>query len=74
MNPKQLLFIYVLCILVLSCNNESKPINDKTDSAAKNESPVYPFTAKSSLNWQPGDEKNAALVLNCLKKYVDGDI
>jgi hypothetical protein len=26
------------------------------------------------LNWQPGDEKNAVIVLNSLKKYVDGDI
>ena len=35
---------------------------------------IYPFTPKYSLNWQPGDEKNALVVLNCLKHYVDGDI
>jgi len=26
------------------------------------------------LNWQPGDEKNALIVLNCLKNYVSGDM
>ena len=46
----------------------------KTDSAVTKEQLSYPFTAKYSINWRPGDEKNALLVLNCLKKYVDGDI
>jgi hypothetical protein len=34
MSLKQFLLINVLCVSILSCNNESKPINDKTDSAA----------------------------------------
>jgi hypothetical protein len=59
---------------LLGCNNESKPIVTKTDSVVMKETPVYPFTARSSLNWQPGDENNAMIVLNCLKKYVSGDI
>jgi hypothetical protein len=74
MTLKQFLLKSILCISLLGCNNGSKPIDDKTDSAVKTETPVYPFTAKSSSNWRPGDEKNAVLVLNCLKKYVNGDI
>ncbi|HEY4935035.1 MAG TPA: hypothetical protein VII44_00565 [Puia sp.] len=71
---KQFLPVNLLFVSLLSCNNESKPVSGGTDSVAKKETPAYPFTAKSFLNWQPGDEKNAVLVLNCLKKYVEGDI
>ena len=63
-----------LSIVFLSCNNESKPAEAKTDSTAKKETYDYPFTAKYSLNWQPGDEKNAVMVLNSFKKYIDGDV
>jgi hypothetical protein len=71
---KQLLPV-MLHVFLLSCNdNKSKSAIDKTDSTAVKEPPVYPFTASYSLKFQPGDEKNALLVLNCLKKYVDGDI
>jgi hypothetical protein len=73
-----LIFIF-LCILFVGCNSETKPAAAKTDSTAndntaKKETLVYPYTAKYSLNWQPGDEKNAVLVLNSFKKYVDGDV
>jgi hypothetical protein len=72
---KQTLFLATLCtVLILSCNSESKPATVKTDSAVAKEPIVYPFTPKYSLNWQPGDEKNALIVLNCLKHYVDGDM
>jgi hypothetical protein len=54
--------------MLYSCNNETKT------AAAKKDSLNFPFTAKYSINWQPGDERNALLVLNCLKKYVAGDI
>jgi hypothetical protein len=59
---------------LFSCHNETTTIQNKTASSAMRSTPVYPFTAKSSLNWRPGDENNAALVLDCLKKYVNGDI
>lgn len=68
-----LLFIF-LCIVIFSCNNGPKPAEIKTDNSVKKDTFNYPFTAKYSLNWQPGDEKNAVLVLDCLKKYVEGDI
>jgi hypothetical protein len=45
----------------------------KTDTITKAKL-NYPFVPKYSIDWQPGDEKNALLVLNCLKKYVDGDV
>jgi hypothetical protein len=57
--------------LLFSC--ESKSTNDQTgaDTTTKLN---YPFKAKYSLNWQKGDEKNALIVLTCLKKYVAGDV
>jgi len=71
---KQFLLAGMLLISILSCSNDSKPVDDKIDSLAKKETLTYPYTAKYSLKRQPGDEKNALLVLNCLKKYVEGDI
>jgi hypothetical protein len=71
---KQFMIFIVTCFGFLSCNTEPKPDTSKTDSAVVKEAIVYPFTPKYSLNWQPGDERNALLVLNCLKNYVAGDI
>jgi hypothetical protein len=70
---KQILLPAILCaFLILSCNTEQAPAVVKSDSTR--EVIQYPFTPNYSLNWQPGDEKNALLVLNCLKHYVDGDM
>src|SRR4029078_3999219 len=71
---KQFLLAGMLLISILSCSNDSKPVDDKIDSLAKKETLTYPYTAKYSLKRQPGYEKNALLVLNCLKKYVEGYI
>ena len=72
---KQTLFLAGLISFVLfSCQSESKPAPVKSDSAVAKGSIVYPFTPKYSINWRPGDEKNALIVLNCLKHYVDGDM
>ncbi len=71
---KQFLFLILSCLLIFSCNNQPKTEDVKTDSAAKKEPLIYPYTAKYSLNWQPGDEKYAVLVLNAFKKYTDGDV
>jgi hypothetical protein len=70
---KQLLPAMIV-VFLFSCNNESKPSNDKNEGSANKDSLAYPFAASYSLKWQPGDEKNALLVLNCLKKYIAGDI
>ena len=71
---KQFLFMILSCIVLVSCNNQAKQDEVKTDSTAKKEPLVYPYTAKYSLNWQPGDEKYAVLALNTMKKYTDGDV
>jgi hypothetical protein len=69
---KQPILAYLLlCTLFCAC--KSKPA---TTGQAKNDTAklTYPFTPKYSINWQPGDEKNAVIVLNCLKKYIAGDV
>jgi hypothetical protein len=72
---KQTLFLISLfSILLISCQSESKPAIAKSDSSSVKESITYPFTPKYSINWRPGDEKNAVIVLNCLKHYIDGDM
>jgi hypothetical protein len=71
---KQTIFFFIACAFFFRCSDNSKQAGAKTDSTAVKEQLAYPFTPKYSINWQPGDEKNAVLVLNCLKKYVDGDI
>jgi hypothetical protein len=71
MTMKQSLLPLILCIALFSCKNKSNTEQGKTDTTAKLS---YPFTPKYSINWQPGNEKNALIVLNCLKKYVAGDV
>src|SRR5687768_6394625 len=63
------------CLVFLGCSsNETKQEEAKTEDKPEKEALVYPYTAKSSLNWVPGDEKNAVLVLEAFKKYHDGDV
>jgi len=69
-----LLLAGISAILLLSCHSVTNPAPDKSDSTTAKEPMAYPFTPKYSLNWRPGDEKNALIVLNCLKNYVAGDI
>jgi hypothetical protein len=71
---KKTLLLVLLSVAFLGCGNQPKQEESKTDSTAKKEPLVYPFTAKYSLNWQPGDERNAVLALTSFKKYVDGDV
>jgi hypothetical protein len=65
-----LLFI-LICAALFSCKTKAPDSKGPVDTDAKLN---YPFTPKYSINWKPGDEKNALIVLNCLKKYVDGDV
>lgn len=66
--------LFFSCLVLFGCSSGPTQEVAKTDSTAKKETYVYPFTAKYSLNWQMGDEKNAVMVLNSLKKYIDGDV
>ena len=70
-NMKQSLLLIILCIALFSCKSKTSTEEAKTDTVTKLN---YPFTPKYSINWQRGDEKNALIVLNCLKKYVAGDV
>lgn len=72
---KPILFLVEICaITFLSCQSESKPATAHNDSSVVKVPLTYPFTPKYSIKWQPGDQKNALMVLNCLKHYVDGDM
>jgi hypothetical protein len=68
-----LCILFVLSIVFFSCKNKSST-DQTTGSTTKKDTLNYPFKARYSINWQPGDEKNALIVLNCLKKYVAGDV
>ncbi len=71
---KSLLLIFSIIVFFGCSSNGPEQEPAKTDSTAKKELLIYPYTATYSLNWQPGDEKNAVLVLNSIKKYMDGDL
>jgi hypothetical protein len=68
---KPALLMLALFAAICGCKSKSNTDAASTDTAVKLN---YPFTPKYSIKWQPGDEKNSLLVLNCLKKYVTGDI
>jgi len=71
---KQILVLTFLSVVLFGCNSPAKTDEVKSDSTAKTEPLVYPYAAKYSLNWQPGDEKNAVIALNSFKKFSDGDV
>jgi len=73
-NPKtmkKIFLVVALCIAFCGCKSKANTDAASTDTTAKLN---YPFSPKYSIKWQPGDEKNSLLVLNCLRKYIDGDI
>lgn len=67
---KHLLPLVILCSALLSCKQKAADQSAQADTTKLN----YPFKATYSAKWEKGDEKNALIVLNCLKKYVDGDV
>ena len=71
---KQHLLAILLCIIIFSCNTPAKTDDAKTDSTATKQALVYPFVPKYSINYQPGDEKNAVIALTAFKKFLDGDV
>jgi len=71
---KKTLISILAGLAIYGCNQPAKEEAPKSDTVAKKEAYTYPFSAKYSINWQPGDEKNAVLVLNSFKKYLDGDV
>jgi len=67
---KYFLLPTIVGLLFLSCRNSNSVQVEKTEATKLN----YPFRPGYSINWQPGDEKNALIVLNSLKKYTAGDL
>jgi hypothetical protein len=63
-----------LPFVLLSCHPGHPTESTTSAGNIKKDSIIYPFTPRYSINWQPGDEKNALMVLNCLKNYVAGDL
>jgi hypothetical protein len=68
---KQLLPLLILSVVLFSCKQKAANQPSQSDTTAKLN---YPFKPTYSNNWEKGDEKNALIVLNCLKKYDDGDV
>ncbi|QHS54320.1 hypothetical protein GWR56_01715 [Mucilaginibacter sp. 14171R-50] len=68
---KQILALAILAFALISCKQTNTTGQTKADTVSTLN---YPFKPKYSIKWEKGDEKNAQIVLNCLKKYVDGDI
>ncbi|RCH55606.1 hypothetical protein DJ568_06855 [Mucilaginibacter hurinus] len=63
-------FLLLSIILLSACYQKKNKSNDNIPTDSLN----YPFKTNYGINWVKGDEKNALVVLNYLKKYVDGDI
>lgn len=69
---KQRVFLMLIIVLFSFCKNKTAPTNVKTDSTT---TPLtYPYTPKHPTKWQTGDEKYALIVLNFLKKSMEGDV
>jgi hypothetical protein len=71
---KSLILISGIMTGLAACQSAPSTEPAKTDSMVAKENIVFPFTPKYPTNYQPGDEKNALMVLNALKHYVDGDM
>jgi hypothetical protein len=68
---KQSLLLIILSIGLFGCKTKTGTTAINTDTSTKIN---FPFTPKYSINWQKGDEHNALIVLNTLKKYVAGNV
>ena len=56
------------CLVLLACNNSQTSAG--IENKPTEESPTnYAYTPKEKPNWEMGDAKNIAFVLNALKKY-----
>jgi hypothetical protein len=65
---KYLSLLYL--ILVLSCSNQQ----EQKIAVLKNDSIRFPFAPTYSINWKPGNERNALIVLNALKQIEIGNV
>jgi len=56
-------------LLLLACNNGQTSASVEAKPPASESEPTYAYTPKDKPNWEMGDPKNIAFVLNGLKKY-----
>ena len=64
------MYAFTICILIAGCTTKTGSELVKTDTGKIE----FPFKPEYSIKWQPGDDKNTLIVLNCLKAYLAGDI
>ncbi len=56
-------------LLLMACNNGQTSASVDSKPPASESEPTYAYTPKEKPNWEMGDPKNIAFVLNGLKKY-----
>lgn len=61
-------------ILFFSCKSQNQQKDIPKRNPQVKTAVVFPFTHQYSINCRPGDEKNALIALNFLKKYEKGDL
>ena len=73
---KKVLFVSGLAMLAISCNNKTESKTDDSNMASSSEKIDYAYLPRNHQpdNWDRGDQKNVALVLNSLKAWADGNI
>jgi hypothetical protein len=64
------LLLIALGALLVSCQSKTTTVEVTADTTAL----TFPFKAKYPTKWEKGDDKNTVIILNCLKKYLAGDI
>jgi len=74
---KKFLFISGLALMAIGCtNNTESKKDDSMVTASSSEKIDYAYLPREHQpdNWDRGDQKNVALVLNSLKAWADGNI
>jgi hypothetical protein len=73
---KKFLFIGGLAVMAIGCNNTESKKDDSMAMASSSEKIDYAYLPRDHQpdNWDRGDQKNVALVLNSLKAWADGNI
>jgi malate synthase len=74
---KKFLFISGLALMAIGCtNNTESKKDDSMVMASSSEKIDYAYLPREHQpdNWDRGDQKNVALVLNSLKAWADGNI
>lgn len=74
---KKILFIGGLAMLAIGCNNKTESKTDDSNAMSSSSEKIdYAYSPKNHEpdNWDRGDQKNVALVLNSLKAWADGNV